>query len=64
MDKCFAESNDRCRALKIKDCGGCRFYKTKEEAEQSKKKALDRIMSLDEEVRRNIIDTYYNGKVE
>lgn len=64
MDKCFAENNSSCRVLKIKDCNGCRFYKTKKEAEEGKEKALDRIMRLDEEVRRNIIDTYYNGKVE
>ena len=40
MDKCFAESNGRCRALKIKDCNGCKFHKTKEEAEEGKEKAL------------------------
>lgn len=64
MDRCFAYDKKGCRALKIKECKDCNFYKTKEEAEEGREKALNRIMNLDEEVRRNIIDTYYNGEIE
>lgn len=64
MDKCFAENKDKCTALRIKKCEDCNFFKTKEEAEEGRNKAINRIKSLSEYTRRNIIDTYYNGQLE
>lgn len=58
MDKCFAENKGRCMALKVKNCNGCVFYKTKDEAEEGRNKAIERIMSLDKEKRDYIIETY------
>lgn len=58
MDKCFAENKGRCMALKVKNCNGCVFYKTKDEAEEGRKQALNIIDSLDKERRDHIIETY------
>ena len=63
MAKCFADVNGECSALKIKDCKGCTFYKTKEEAEKGRKKALIRIQSLDKDITDYIIDKYYKMEV-
>ena len=58
--ECFAYKNKRCIALTVTKCEGlnCSFYKTKEEAEASRNKARERIMSLDKEKRDHIIETY------
>lgn len=58
MKDCFAYTHRGCRALKVKNCEGCNFYKTKEEAEASRIKAMGRIMSLDKDKRDHIIETY------
>ena len=60
MDKCFADRNGECSALKIKDCDGCKFYKTKKEAERGRRYSLLRVLSLDEDIRGHIIDKYYS----
>ena len=61
MDKCFAYTDRGCKALKVRNCNGCVFYKTKEEAEEGRKKAIERIMSLDKDKRAHIIETYKLG---
>lgn len=55
---CFAYANRACTALKVKKCEGCNFYKTKEEAEASRLKALKIIRSLDKDRRDQIIESY------
>lgn len=56
---CFAMVGKKCSALKVKDCKECGFYKTKKEANRSRKKALLRVLSLDEAAKDYIIDKYY-----
>jgi hypothetical protein len=55
---CFAYTNRGCKALKARNCEGCNFYKTEEEAEVGRAKAMERIMSLDKDKRDHIIETY------
>ena len=64
MDKCFAENKGRCTALKIKECEECSFFKTKEEAEEGRMKAIERIDSLNKERRDHINEIYYGLKLE
>lgn len=65
MDKCFAYSKNKgCTALKETKCDGCNFYKTKEEAEEGRRMAIERIKSLDKEAKDNINEIYYDGKLE
>lgn len=63
---CFGYKNRRCIVLKSRKCKGiqCGFYKANDEYELGKEKALERISSLDEGTRRNIIETYYSGRVD
>lgn len=58
VEDCFAYTNRGCKALKVRNCKGCNFYKTKEEVEASRIKAMERIMALDKETREHIIETY------
>lgn len=62
-EKCFAmNKNGKCTALTgyiKKDCGGaCPFFKTREEFEEGREKALKRLRSLDEPTRRDIAVKY------
>lgn len=57
-EDCFAYADRTCKALKVKNCNGCVFYKTKENAEEGRMKGIERIMSLDEEKRDHIIEIY------
>lgn len=59
---CFA-NNGRggCTLLDKKDCSNCNFYKTNEEFEEDRLKALQRIMSLHE---KDYILNKYKIKIE
>ena len=63
---CFGYKNRRCTVLKSRKCEGiqCGFYKTNEEYELGRERALERINSLDDATRRNIIETYYGGRMD
>lgn len=63
MCKCFAEDKNKCIALKIKDCKGCNFFKTKQEVEEGRNKSIERINSLDNQTRNSIMDIYYNSQI-
>jgi hypothetical protein len=63
MKDCFAYTSRGCKALKVRNCEGCSFYKTIEETEAGRIKAMERIMSLDKDERDHIIETYYGGKM-
>lgn len=61
--RCFAmDKKGKCTALTgyiKKDCGGaCPFFKTKEEFEHGRERALKRLRSLDELTRRDIAVKY------
>lgn len=58
---CFAYKNKRCTALKVKNCEGCNFYKTKDKAEEERADAIGRIMSLNKDTRAAIIQKYELG---
>ena len=69
MKKCAFESNRipargdaGCKALYHKECEGCAFRKTEEEAAAGRRSAALRIMSLAPEERNMIIDRYYRAK--
>ena len=65
MEGCFAyDKRKGCTALKVTNCNGCRFYKTKGEAEEGRLKAINRIKTLDKEKRVHINETYYDSKLE
>lgn len=59
---CFAYKQNSCTALKVKQCEGCSFYKTKEQYELDRQKALERIRSLDAERQKYILEKYYRGE--
>ncbi len=59
MQDCFAYRNQKCLVLKIKECGGCGFYKTLEQYKAGRAKALERIYSLDEDRQKEIFGTYH-----
>lgn len=61
---CFAYSKGECRVLTSEKCEGesCAFYKTKEQLAKGRKKARQRILSLDRDRRRYIVNCYYKGK--
>ena len=65
MEKCFAdESGAYCSVLKVKKgrvCDNCSFFKTQKQVEESQKKAMNRIESLDTHMRDNIINVYFLG---
>ena len=61
MTKCFADINTGskgCRALKIKKCTRCNFYKTEEQAKKDREKALKRLKKLDKPTRLAIAEKY------
>ena len=58
---CFAYKPKKCVALNKKQCSGCRFYKTEEQVKTERKKAMERILSLDEDTRNHITGTYFGG---
>jgi hypothetical protein len=60
---CFAYKRNSCTALKVKQCEGCSFYKTKEQFELGQQKALERIRSLDAERQKHIFEKYYKMEV-
>lgn len=59
MQDCFAYRNQKCLVLKIKECDGCGFYKTLEQYQADRAKALERIYSLDEDRQKEIFETYH-----
>ncbi len=66
MTDCFAYMKSGCRVLNVRKCEGksCPFMKTKEQLEENRLKVMKRIRSLDDDVVRYIIETYYGGKME
>ena len=60
--KCFAKNkHGECELLLKyikKDCKTCGFFKTREEFEAGREKALRRLRGLDEITRRNIAEKY------
>jgi hypothetical protein len=61
----YAYRNGKCKVVKVKQVEGesCSFYKTKDQADEDKKKVFRRINSLDPATRRSIMDLYYGGKM-
>ena len=59
---CFAYKRNSCTALKVKQCEGCSFYKTKEQFELDQQRALERIRSLDAKTQERIFEKYYGGE--
>jgi len=64
VEDCFAYTNRGCKALKVRNCDDCTFYKTKEEFDEGQRKALERIKTLDLGVQKYINETYYAGKLK
>ncbi len=65
-NRCFALSkNNRCRILTVYECTGtdCPFYKTPEQATESRRKVNARLAGLDKAYQEHIADTYYRGKM-
>jgi hypothetical protein len=60
---CFAYKHNGCTALKVKQCEGCSFYKTKEQYQLDRQLAMEKILSLDKRLQGHINETYYGGKM-
>ena len=61
-EKCFAKNkHGKCELLLKyikKDCATCGFFKTKEEFEEGREKALERLKTLNVATRRYIAEKY------
>ncbi len=55
---CFAIKNSRCKALKVKQCEGCGFYKSREQFKQDIEKVNKRIGTLDSTTQAYIAGKY------
>jgi hypothetical protein len=65
-NRCFGLNKyNQCQVLTVVNCPGisCSFYKTPEQAEESRRKANARLASLDKAYQKFIADTYYRGKM-
>lgn len=65
-NRCFAlNKNNYCQVLSIVKCpcSSCSFFKTPEQAAESRRKANDRLASLDQVYQKHIADTYYHGRI-
>lgn len=62
MGKCFADKDSYCSALLKKNCKSCNFFRTEENLEKSKHRAMKRIDSLPEETKEHIYDKYFKGE--
>ncbi len=64
---CFAYNpykRNHCNILNVKGCtGNCAFYKTREQADLDKLKAIERIYDLDFHEQEVIDMYYYKGKL-
>lgn len=61
---CFAmKENGKCSVMKSGECEGrsCSFHKTKEEYQESVRKANERLRSLPEYQQEAVADKYYGG---
>jgi hypothetical protein len=59
MIKCaFDIKEGKCSALNVKNCKGCRFFKSKERLIEGRKKAAKRVQSLPERQRAYIYEHY------
>ena len=57
---CVFDDDKKCKALNIKKCNGCNFFKTDLQLEKGRKKAEERLKSLPKEQQRHYKDSYYN----
>lgn len=57
-EKCVFDNGKRCSILTKKACGNCNFEKSKEEYEESKAKAAERIKRLPVSAQARIKSTY------
>jgi uncharacterized protein (UPF0179 family) len=59
MGKCAFDLDKKCAALTKKDCKGCRFRKTKEELEEGRSKARERIIGMAPHVKNCLVNKYH-----
>lgn len=62
MKDCAFIDGQNCRALKEKQCIGCRFCKTTEALNEGRKKAEERIRALPKHVQKEINRKYYSSR--
>ncbi len=58
-EECVFDMNGKCRALNVKECYGCKFFKTEEEYENGRRKAKRRVATLSPEEKDYIQRKYY-----
>lgn len=65
--KCFAEADGgKCRLLTVRVCQGhekCSFFKTEEQANIDREKAIERLKQLPFEQQIAIADKYYENRM-
>ncbi len=63
MECCNIFAKDKCKILKVKNCTGCAFFRTRGQSEKSLKAASARLASLENSQQLYIADKYYGGKM-
>jgi len=67
MEKCFAADSAKvCRVIRACRCDGtaCAFYRTKEEARESREHSKELLRCLPSDRQMDIADKYYSGRCE
>ena len=62
MDKCAFDLEEKCTALTKKQCKDCAFYKTKEQLNEVRKRALRLLSKFTPEQRQAFRERYYGGR--
>ena len=62
MSNCAFNRKGECIALNIKQCEGCAFFKTTEEVNRGRQKALKRVKSLTPTLSRYLCRKYLSRK--
>lgn len=57
---CAFDRKTHCAALTDRDCPGCCFFKTPEQLDEGRERAIDRIYKLPEEQQDHIRQKYKN----
>ncbi len=61
-NKCAFDCHGKCTALNEQKCIGCNFYKTEEELQEGRDKAVARVMKLEPEFKRYVREKYYGDR--
>lgn len=61
-EDCFGNNGSTCKALRVKKCKNCNFYKTQKKHDEDRKKSIARIKSLGKVTAIGFEEKYYKGR--